>query len=192
MYTYSGRVVFPKVNKYGLESTDGPSVDDIAVALGRIPRFAGHTRHRHPYPVLAHVLVCSQVIVPGMAVYALLHDAPEACVSDVPTPWKSEQAEANEVDLLERISKEHGLQWPWPQEVIDAVAEVDSRVLSAETTALGYPGPTDWLKHPVEEDIVQLTRDWHQGASRMAEPEFAISLFRSHFYRALERVHADG
>jgi hypothetical protein len=187
MFTYSGRSVFPVGNKYGYPSDDAPSIKDIGVALGRIPRFAGHTKHW--YPVLCHVLVCEQFVDPGFGVYALLHDAPEACVSDVPTPWKSQQAQENEDVLLERISLEHGLPWPWPEEVWQVIRDIDYRVLAAEAQVLEYPGPTDWIKVQPEHDIVEATKDMLHGCRGLIDPQLSEPLFRSHFIRALQRAN---
>src|SRR5690606_16370569 len=63
-----------------------PSLESVAVSLGRIPRFAGHTRTW--YPVLAHVLCCAAYVEDRYGIHALLHDAAESCVNDVPRPMK--------------------------------------------------------------------------------------------------------
>jgi hypothetical protein len=189
MRMYSGRGVWPKDNPYGKPADVGPSVEDIAVGLGKITRFAGQARF---YPVLCHVLAGGEHMDPGMEVYFLLHDAPECVVSDVPTPWKSPAAEAYELDLLERISREHGLPWPWPQEVHEAVKDMDRRMLTAEVSALGYNGDPDWvasLPQP-EYALFTTTQEYMHDAVSFIDDRKAIAVFRSRFNRALGRALA--
>ena len=128
MITYSNRAVFPA-------GTGAPSLEDIAVGLGRIPRFAGQTRDW--YPVLGHILVVSRIIDPKYALHGLLHDATEAVVSDVPTPWKTVAAKRREQMLLKRIYKSLDLEMP-DAEAQEAVANADRTALAAEAHVLGH------------------------------------------------------
>lgn len=85
--TYSGLYI-------SIENPDPVSVFaiDIAVGLSREPRFAGHTKKF--YSVAEHSIWCAQKIeelhpgYPGLAFKALLHDAHEAYLKDIPTPLK--------------------------------------------------------------------------------------------------------
>src|SRR4051812_40894049 len=103
MNMYTGESVWP--------ANDGvPSLISCGVGLGRIMRFAGQTKKC--YPVLAHIQVCAELIEPQYAIHALLHDMPEVCCSDVPTPWKTPGAKKNEKKLLRRFYKAYGLKMP--------------------------------------------------------------------------------
>lgn len=95
------------------------TLDDIAWALSRMPRYAGHTITELPYSVGQHSLVVAELvngllsesklqlsfcsflkedqryhnlssepITPLLVLEALLHDAPEAYLLDIPTPLK--------------------------------------------------------------------------------------------------------
>lgn len=86
--TYSGQKVS------GSEGV--PTLMDIAAALSRIPRFAGHGRVN--WSVLDHSLFCYDIArhteqlrfgAPSLGLAMLLHDAHEALTGDIPSPMKS-------------------------------------------------------------------------------------------------------
>lgn len=79
--TYSGRfydLVSPTPDQFALV--------DIAHHLSQLCRFGGATLQ--PYSVAQHSLVVSYLVPPEHALEALLHDAPEAYLSDLPAPLK--------------------------------------------------------------------------------------------------------
>lgn len=72
------------------------NITDIAVALSRAPRFAGHTSE--PWTVAEHCLLVTAILRHGgfnakMQMAGLLHDAAEAYICDIPSPlkWAMEQ-----------------------------------------------------------------------------------------------------
>lgn len=62
------------------------SLDDIARGLSRAPRYAGQTEK--PYTVIQHSLLVAHLAPAEHRLHALLHDAPEAYLCDVPSPFK--------------------------------------------------------------------------------------------------------
>lgn len=61
-------------------------IEDIAHALAHVPRFAGHTSRF--YSVGAHSINVARVVPKAHKLQALLHDATEAYLGDMPTPFK--------------------------------------------------------------------------------------------------------
>jgi hypothetical protein len=133
--TVSGR----RVNPFA-PSPDDIDLDDIAVALSNQCRFGGHTRRY--YSVAQHACIVSdQVLASGgdahMALWALLHDASEAYLIDLPHPLKHrselgrlyrEAEEGLEAVIRERF----GLEGPAPA----LVKAIDRSVLASERAAL--------------------------------------------------------
>lgn len=68
------------------------SMQDIAQGLSRINRFIGQTIT--PFSVAQHSVNVSYIVPPEQAFAALLHDAAEAFVGDVPSPLKQVLGEA--------------------------------------------------------------------------------------------------
>jgi len=86
--TSRGRMFYPLA-----PSAEDVDIRDIAHALGAVNRFNGHTRE--PYSVAQHSILLSlqfEADGPEMALFALLHDASEAYLGDVPRPLKQTPA----------------------------------------------------------------------------------------------------
>lgn len=98
-------------------------IEDIAHALSAQPRFAGHLR-RH-YSIAQHSIHCSERVSQSNKLTALLHDASEAYMLDMPTPIKARMPEykAYEHRLMEVIAEKFGFNYPYHPEikVIDTV-----------------------------------------------------------------------
>jgi len=138
MITRTGERVFTNNNV-------GPSQESIAVALSRIPRFCGHTREW--YSVFSHTMVVNQLMVKKYRLDGQMHDAPEAVVSDVPTPWKTVAAKKRERMLLRRIYRDLGIALLDAQ-VQMAVEAADAAALAAEAHLLGHPAAEEVWPNP--------------------------------------------
>ncbi len=86
METYTGKRFYPTDPR-----PEDVDIADIAHALSLICRFNGHVSHH--YSVAQHSVHCAQLAVkmgfnPEMQFLALMHDAAEAYVCDLPRPLK--------------------------------------------------------------------------------------------------------
>lgn len=79
--TYTGKMVDP----FDLKPDD-VDLEDIAHSLSLMNRYTGHTTF--PYSVAQHSILLSEAVPPRLAQVALLHDASEAYLVDVPYPIK--------------------------------------------------------------------------------------------------------
>lgn len=174
IYTYSGN----KVEKHG---SGAPSLLDIAVQLGRIPRFAGATEDF--WTVLQHSLCAEQLgefwcdTYPGIVenmeppeshtgrkinmrafirLACLLHDSHEALLGDIPAPFKGAETAALQDAFDERLYRNMGIPNPEDhEEVISVVRLVDRALLGAEGKHFGPPTSGDqwWLS--VENELTE-------------------------------------
>lgn len=103
-------------------------IEDIAHALTNQCRFAGHTHRR--FSVAQHSIMVADSVPTEHKLAALLHDASEAYLLDIPTPVKSQlpgYAEAED-RLMSLIAAKFGFNWPLHQ----AVKEADRNALEWE------------------------------------------------------------
>ena len=99
------------------------SVDDICHGLANTPRYNGHTDF--PYSVAQHSVMLMWAarklgMSQEMQTQCLLHDAAEAYMGDIPSPWKARwpEAQKDEVRLLEVIGEAMGVKLhPLPKQV---------------------------------------------------------------------------
>ncbi len=93
------------------------NIRDIAHALSNIPRFGGHTKI--PYSVAQHSVMVARFVKPEHAIEALLHDASEAYILDMPSPIKHKMPEYMELEskIMSVIAKKFGFQFPLSNEV---------------------------------------------------------------------------
>lgn len=176
MNMYTGESVWP--------TNDGvPSLFSCGVGLGRIMRFAGQTKKC--YPVLAHIHACAELVVPEYRIHAFLHDMPEVCHSDVPTPWKYPAAKKSEKKLLRRFYKAHEIKWP-DAAAQAAVEHVDAACLAAEANVLGHSAAKEiWPEY--DESAAKLTRRYQKNWQQYMEPSYSGALFTMLFNTYLEQ-----
>lgn len=122
-----------------------PSIEDIATMQGRICRFNGATKFY--WPVLLHSLAVadlaqSEYNIPYLTLCALLHDAAETIISDIPRDIKTRQQERLERYYLANIYSALGIKWPNFMER-SHIAVVDRRVGYAEAALFGPSNTAD-------------------------------------------------
>ncbi|CAR20947.1 conserved hypothetical protein; CPS-53 (KpLE1) prophage [Escherichia coli IAI39] len=139
--TFSGKhFYYDRINK------DDIVINDIAVSLSNICRFAGHLSHF--YSVAQHAVLCSKLVPEEFAFEALMHDATEAYCQDIPAPLKRllpdyKQME-EKIDAV--IREKYGL----PPVMSTPVKYADLIMLATERRDLGLDDGSFW---PVLEGI---------------------------------------
>jgi hypothetical protein len=125
--TFTGRAFWPLDAR-----ANEVDIRDIAHSLSLLCRYAGHVRTF--YSVAQHCVLMSEAVAPENALVALLHDATEAYVVDLPAPVKRFMPEyVKAEDALWLVVAEHfGISAEVPAEVKLA----DSRIVIDERAAL--------------------------------------------------------
>lgn len=115
-------------------------LEDVAHALSMMCRFAGHCRRF--YSVAEHSVLLSYAVSSENALWALLHDATEAYLVDVPRPVKPFLPGYREAEsaLEIAVAKRFGLALPLP----DEVKEADRRILTDEAAQNMAAPPMPW------------------------------------------------
>lgn len=144
--TYTGRQMYP------LDPLESEiDITDIAHALSHLCRFNGHVKRF--YSVAEHCCHVSDVTPLTWRLGALLHDASEAYLCDVPRPIKrsagfAEQYLRAEMLLMEVIAARFRFIWP----LVDLIHEADNQLLATEASQLMAPLHPEWRDHyePIE------------------------------------------
>ena len=163
-----------------------PTIRDIAVQSMRLVRFSGAAEVF--WPVGMHMMLVADLmpktlekprlcagaaggvfidpnhepaVNPWLEVYALLHDAAEVCVADVPRPMKTAEARTVEEAVQYRIYRALGVPDPTVQEIA-AVKEADFRAALAEgvcgCAGRGFQETQTGFRHdPEAEQILRST-----------------------------------
>lgn len=134
MQTHTGRRFYPLDPRP--EDIDR---EDIAHALSLLCRYGGHVSRF--YSVAEHCVLMSWAVAPEHALAALLHDATEAYVVDVPRPLKRQLAGYREIEerVWYAVAVHFGIELALP----DEVKEADNRILITERNAL-MPAAERW------------------------------------------------
>lgn len=136
MATHTGRMFWPL-------DPDPADIDivDIAHALSNLCRYGGHTRRF--YSVAEHcVLMADALGDPAERRWALLHDASEAYLVDVPRPikWSLGGYREAEALLMHAVCTRFGL----PPDMPARVREFDDRILADEQAQAMTATAQDW------------------------------------------------
>lgn len=158
IYTYTGA----RVDEIG--GSGVPTVTDIAVHCGRIPRFIGATAVW--WPVLLHLFVVQRLVseAGGNAaaqLEALFHDAHESVTGDIPSPFKPKALSKLQHEMDQRMRTHYGIPKP-SSEVAALVKEADTVALLAEAVLVGppYPPEDNWIaeRGGAAEDAKEIVR----------------------------------
>lgn len=127
-YTYTGKMI-----EITNPHKDAICSEDIAHALSQLCRAAGHFRHF--YSVAQHSINCmyeaqARGFSKRVCLAALLHDASEAYLCDVPSPLKIELDDYKKIEqaFQNEVWKKYGL-YPLTNEEEYLVKKVDEAVL---------------------------------------------------------------
>lgn len=103
-------------------------MEDISRGLAHQYRFGGHTSQA--YTVAQHSIFVSELVAPEYALQALLHDATEAYIGDLPSPVKSLCPDYKQIEarLHAAIMKRFKL----PMTLADEVRRADRVALATE------------------------------------------------------------
>jgi len=139
-------------------------VEDVAQSLSNLCRFAGHCLEF--YSVAQHSVLVSQYVPAGFAFQALLHDAAEAYLVDVPRPVKLELPEYRGLEkrVQEVIYRRFGL----PAEEPPCIKAADDRVLAQEHRDLMAISPYDWGRLDALKPLPERIVAWPAGRARAA------------------------
>jgi 5'-nucleotidase len=115
-------------------------IEDIAHALSMLCRYAGHCIDF--YSVAEHSVILSEYVSLKNRLWALLHDASEAYLVDVPSPIKHYLPEYKTIEsrLQKVIARKFNLTEEIPHEVIEA----DHRILQDEKMQNMRSCKKDW------------------------------------------------
>lgn len=92
-------------------------IEDIAHALSNQCRFGGHLPKF--FSVAQHSILVSTIVAPEHRLAALLHDASEAYLIDVPRPVKLHLSNYKDIEdaIMLEIARKFGFKWPLHEEV---------------------------------------------------------------------------
>jgi uncharacterized protein len=117
---------------YNRPEASDVTIGDIAAALSKVCRFAGHI-HQF-YSVAQHAINASLIVDPKHAFDALMHDTAEAFTNDLPTPLKYAVPifKELEVKIEAAMAERFGFSYP----LSEPVRLADAQMLGIEKIAL--------------------------------------------------------
>jgi hypothetical protein len=166
--TFSGKQFFPL-------DPDPKLIDvtDIAVSLSREPRFSGHTKIMlsvAQHSVLVQRIVAKRESSPELQLVALMHDAHEAYLKDIPRPVviaMGEEFAARWKGIKKRLDAAIAERFGFDAELFEhpAIKYADSVALATEKRDLMGPEPWPW--HPLLEPRRARIEPWSSGTAEM-------------------------
>ena len=130
LVTASGRII--DIRK---PSPSEFTLNDIAFGLSRQYRYNGMTVL--PYTVAQHSVIVSKLCIsPKAKIVAMLHDASEAFLHDIPTPLKTILPEYRKIESSFQSAIMEGILWEGFYENLQEADDVAEEVKAADHTAL--------------------------------------------------------
>lgn len=135
--TFTGRQFWPLDPR-----ADEVCIEDIAHHLSMQCRYSGAVKRF--YSVAEHCCLLVEAAPPYLKLIALMHDAAEAYLVDVPRPIKKSLAVYYELErgVEQVVAKKFGLVWPWHHEVMT----LDTRICTDERLQLMAAPPIPWAE----------------------------------------------
>lgn len=135
LQTFTGRQFWPIDPR-----PEDVCIDDIAAALSKMCRYGGHCADF--YSVAEHCCLMFDVAPDHLKLWALLHDASEAYIVDVPKPLKPFLSEYKgyERNVMAAICQRFGLTTDEPPEI----KILDERILGDELEQAMLEPPVPW------------------------------------------------
>jgi len=135
MQTYTGVEFYPVDPR-----PEDIALADVAGALSKICRYGGHSIRF--YSVAEHSVLMARAAPPEHKLTALLHDASEAYLADIPRPVKPFLNNYKELEdrLMRVIAARFGIDWPLPAEV----KRLDNAILHDEAIQAMTRAPRPW------------------------------------------------
>ena len=135
LQTYTGKKI-----DFNNVTEDDICIEDIAEALSKECRFGGHCKKF--YSVAQHSYLTALIVTPDYALEALLHDATEAYLKDIPSPLKAllPDYKAIEKRLDAVIRRKFGL----PEKMSGEVKKADLVMLATERNFLLKDDGSEW------------------------------------------------
>jgi uncharacterized protein len=113
------------------------NITDIAHSLSLICRFGGHSKFH--YSVAQHSVLVAQLAPEELQLQALMHDASESYICDIPRTFKSQLVGYKELedDVMKAIAERYGFSYP----LDPLIKDIDNRMLMTERYQVMNPGP---------------------------------------------------
>lgn len=168
LFTHSGRRLY-----FLNPQADQIDLNDIAIALSRVNRFNGHTDVS--YSVGQHSVMAAKEVLRRhgssreavrMALAALLHDASEAYICDIPKPLKPFIMGYADIEdrLMQVIFERFGLSDMWPMNADLKAIDADLLVSEMRLLMPNNPNVDDVLGD--EQGVVDLMEPTHADIIR--------------------------
>lgn len=137
------------------------TLDDIFHALLNVPRFSGHTKYF--YSVAMHSYNVAKLLPDHLKFQGIMHDAAEAFIGDMPTPFKRLMPEYKKFEdaLWQAIATKFDL----PYKLDPLVKQADAIALIHERDNLKPTG----IKWPDHENVIRLPQGSFLWANLMKE-----------------------
>lgn len=148
------------------------NIFDIASALSKICRFAGHCKSF--YSVAQHSVLVSTILPPYLKIPGLLHDATEAYLVDIPSPLKSMLNDYKKIE--ERVEKVIASRFNLSLPMSPLVKEADLILLATEQRdLLNKHNMDEW---EITRGVMRLQNVIYPWSSEEAEAAFLETYFK--------------